>query len=103
MVALAVAALMDRGAPILAPMAARRGLVKTLIVGHDPLTPEDGAALRRIADEGDSPSSRCPERRQPTKSSSRARGKVAGRARPGSAEGRLDRRPPTDDRPFFST
>jgi hypothetical protein len=104
MVALAVAALMDRG--VADPRAhialLGAGLVKTLIVGHDPLTPEDGAALKRIADEKGFtvvalPGTPVTEKELEPILAARSRAELDRVA----LKEDVDLRPPTDDRPFF--
>jgi hypothetical protein len=104
MVALAVAALMDRGAadPRAHIALLGAGLVKTLLVGHEPLTPEDGAALRRIADEKGFtivalPGAPATDRELESVLAAKSRDELDRAA----LQRDLDLRPPTDDRPFF--
>jgi hypothetical protein len=104
MVALAVAALLERGATAprehLALLGA--GLVKTLIVGRDPLTAEDSALLRRIADEKGFTVVALPG--MPAKDADlEAVFAATSRAELDrvTLKTDMDLRPSTDDRPFF--
>jgi predicted membrane-bound spermidine synthase len=104
MVALAVAALIERGVAEprshLALLGA--GLVKTLIVGRDPLTAEDGALLRRIADERGFSIVALPDTHA---DDAQIESVLAATSRAEldrvTLKDDLDLRPSTDDRPFF--
>ena len=104
MVALAVAALLERGVTAprehLALLGA--GLVKTLIVGRDPLTAGDAATLRRVADEKGFTVVALPDMHaaDPDLESVLAAPSRAELDRV-TLKDELDLRPSTDDRPFF--
>jgi len=104
MVALAVAALLDRGvaSPREHVALVGAGLVKTLIVGRDPLTPQDLAAIRQIADGRGFAVVALPDMRavDPDIEAVLAATSRAALDRV-TLKGEFDLRPSTDDRPFF--
>ena len=104
LVALAVAALMDRGVahPREHLALVNAGPVTTLVVGRDPLTEEDGAILRRVADEKGFTVAIGPGFPVP----GGPLGPVLAATDRAALDAAtllpdIDLRPPTDDRPFF--
>ena len=105
LVALAVAALMDRGAanPREHLALVTAGPVTTLVVGRDPLTKEDGEILRRVADDKGFAVVIGPGFPPPPPGPLAAALDAKDRASLDAAMlfPDIDLRPPTDDRPFF--
>lgn len=105
LVALAVAALLDRGAASPRDHIAlvQAGPVTTIIVGRDPLTAEDGDKLRQIAGEKGfdvllGPGMKLPGKNRLTDVLTAPNREALDRA---TLLPELDFRPPTDERPFF--
>jgi hypothetical protein len=104
MLSLAVAALLELGArdPRAHIALITGGPVTTLIIGRNPLTPEDEATLDRIATEKGFVALVLPSRRTTAEPlelvlSSKSRSELES----ASLQDALDLRPSTDDRPFF--
>jgi hypothetical protein len=104
MVALAVAALLDRGVTAPRNHIALLGtvLVKTILIGKDPWSPADTALMRRIADEKGfvvvaAPGSPSTDRELEPVLAATTREELD-RA---TLSPEFDFRPPTDDKPFF--